>query len=156
MNKKVIIVLAIIIIALICAILIFNANVEVEYVPEVEVEDTDLRKTIVVLYFKDANSGEIQKECRLIDSKDLLLDPYTVLVNMLINGPESENLERIIPEKTIINNIRLADDCLYIDFSAELIENNEDKTQIIESIEKTMTELNEINSVEITVDGGEA
>ena len=74
--KKWIVVVLVILTVLICGILIFNTNVEVEYVPETEIEEVDLRKTMVTLYFQNAENKELQKESRLIDSKDLLLDPY--------------------------------------------------------------------------------
>ena len=56
--KKWLIVIVIVLGILICSILIFNTNVEVEYVPESEVEDIDLRKTMVTLYFENVEGSE--------------------------------------------------------------------------------------------------
>ena len=56
---------------------------EMELVPEEEISETDLRNTIITLYFENDENGEMQTEARLIDSKDLLNDPYSYLVNLL-------------------------------------------------------------------------
>lgn len=158
--KKVIIILLIVIGITICSILIFNTNVEVEYVPETEIEDVDLRKTMVCLYFANKESGELQKESRLIDSKDLLIDPYSELIDMLIDGPESEFLKKTIPEGTKLLSVELVGNCLNINFSKEFIDNasqdENDKRNYIYSIVNTMTELNEVNSVKILIDGQES
>ena len=77
--KKAIVVILVIVLIVVVGVLLFNTNVEVEYVPEAEIEDVDLRKTMVALYFQNAQTKELQKEPRLIDSKELLLDPYAEL-----------------------------------------------------------------------------
>ena len=77
--RKWLVVIVVILGILICSVLIFNANVEVEYVPESEIEDVDLRKTMVTLYFENTENKELQKESRLIDSKILLNSPYLMV-----------------------------------------------------------------------------
>lgn len=155
--KKLLIIILIILILLICGILIFNANVEVEYVPEKEIGDVDLRRTMITLYFPNKENKQLQKESRLIDSKDLLLEPYEELINMLINGPESDHLDRIVPEGTKLLKVELIGDCLNINFSDKFseIKNEEDKNICINSITNTLTELNEVNSIKIFVEGNE-
>lgn len=157
--KKWIMIILVILCVLICGILLFNTNVEVEYVPETEIGEVDLRKTMVTLYFQNNENKELQKESRLIDSKDLLLDPYEELINMLINGPESDFLEKIIPEGTKLLSVELVGDCLNINFSKEFIENiseeEKEKKNCVYSIVNTVTELNEVNLVKILIDGEE-
>lgn len=157
--KKWIVIILVVLVVIICAILLFNTNVEVEYVPEAELEEVDLRKTMVTLFFENSENKELQKETRLIDSKELLLDPYSELLNMLIEGPESDSLQKVIPEGTKVLNVELIGNCLNINFSAEFVENasqdENDKKNCVYSIVNTMTELNEVNSVKILINGEE-
>lgn len=157
--KKVAIVVLVILIALIVGIMLFNTNVEVEYVPEVEMGEVELRKTMIALYFQNAESKELQKETRLIDSKELLLEPYDELIKMLIEGPESDFLKKTIPEGTKLLGTELMGDCLQVNLSKEFIENGtEDENErkcYIDSIVNTLTELNEVSSVKILVEGEE-
>ena len=158
--KKVLIIILVILFVLICGILVFNANVEVEYVPETEIADVDLRKTMISLYFQNSENKELQKESRLIDSKDLLIDPYTELLKMLINGPESDFLQKTIPEGTTLLGAEMVGDCLNINFSNDFIDkaptDENERKNIVYSIVNTMTELNEVNSIKILINGEES
>lgn len=100
--QKWIILIVIAIILIVGTIIVLNIDIETEYVPETEVSQTALRKTIITLYFRNKENGEIDKETKLIDSKLLLRDPYQELLNILISGPENQNLEKLIPEGTKI------------------------------------------------------
>lgn len=157
--KKIIIIILVILMLLICGILLFNTNVEVEYVPEGEIGDVDLRKTMITLYFQNTENKELQKESRLIDSKDLLLDPYSELINMLIAGPESDFLSKTVPEGTKLLGVELVSDVLKINLSKEFIEkSSEDKIErnnYVYSIVNTVTELNEVNFVKFLINGEE-
>lgn len=158
--KKWLVIILVILVVLICGILLFNTNVEVEYVPETEIGEVDLRKTMITLYFQNAENKDLQKESRLIDSKDLLLDPYAELLNMLIAGPESDFLQKTIPDGTKLLRVELVGNCLQINFSNEFIENaskdEKDRRNCIDSIVNTVTELNEVNSVKILINGEES
>ncbi|MCL2859841.1 MAG: GerMN domain-containing protein [Oscillospiraceae bacterium] len=74
---------------------------------------------------------------------------------MLIDGPSTDNLSAIIPTGTKINKVELKGDVLEADFSDELTKgiSKEQKAQIISSITDTVIQLNEVNSVKITVNG---
>lgn len=128
-----------------------------EYTPEEEISEEQLRQTIVSLYFKSNN--ELVPEARLVDVRNLIENPYIEILNMLIEGPKNDSLERTIPEGTKINNIKLDGENLIIDFSKEFIENfdntefNENLT--INSIVNTLTELTEINGISILINGEE-
>lgn len=157
--KKWIVVILVVLTVLICGILLFNTNVEVEYVPETEIGEVDMRKTMITLYFQNAENKELQKESRLIDSKDLLLDPYYELLNMLMEGPESNFLQKTVPEGTRLLNVELVGECLNVNFSKEFIENasndEAERKNYIHSIVNTMTELKEVNTVKILIEGEE-
>ncbi len=128
-----------------------------EYVPEEEISNEQLRETIVSLYFPDKESNMLRVEARLVNVKELLQSPYNMLVELLINGPKNEKLKGIIPENTKLLNSSLEGDCLTLDFSSELLnynkEDSKEKENLLNSIIKTVTELNEVNKVVITVNG---
>ena len=157
--KKVLVIVVILLGVLIGGILLFNTNVEVEYVPETEIEEVDLRKTMVTLYFQETETKELQKETRLIDSKDLLVNPYSKLVSMLLEGPESEHLQSAIPNGTKLLDATLEGECLKVNLSKEFLENmsedSKDKENAANSILYTVKELTEVNSVKILVEGNE-
>lgn len=130
-----------------------------EYVPQEEVSDEQLRNTIISLYFINKESGEINPEARTISTNLLIDNPYKYLLEQLIEGPKNEKLTKAIPDNTKINNVELNGDTLNIDFSHEFIDNapegKDAENKIIETIVKTVTELNEVNSVKILIDGEE-
>lgn len=78
---------------------------------------------------------------------------------MLIQGPKSDKLETTIPEGTKVNNVELKGDVVYVDLSAEFINNHkggsQQESKTVYSIVNTLTELNEVNSVRILIDGEE-
>lgn len=156
--QKWIILIVIAIILIVGTIIVLNIDIETEYVPETEVSQTALRKTIITLYFRNKENGEIEKETKLIDSKLLLRDPYQELLNILISGPENQNLEKLIPEGTKILETVFENGCVTINFSKEFIENSIDevkKVQAIYTIFETLTELTEVNDIKILIEGEE-
>lgn len=80
-------------------------------------------------------------------------------MNLLIEGPKNEKLEKAIPEGTKVNKIELKENILRIDLSKEFIENHkggaEAEARTIYSIVNTMTQLNEVEAVKIIIDGKE-
>ncbi len=81
------------------------------------------------------------------------------MLDLLIEGPKSEKLEKLIPEGTKINKIELKGNVLWIDLTNEFIQNHkkgaEAEGRIVYSIVNTMTQLNEVEAVKILVDGKE-
>ena len=130
-----------------------------EYTPEEEISDEQLRQTIVTLYFMSKETKEVVPEARLIDIKELMLDPYNKLVNLLIEGPKNEKQERLIPENTKLIESRLEGDCIILNFSSEFLNydqaDEQMKEKLFTSIESTMVQLTEVNQVKILVDGNE-
>lgn len=156
--QKWIIISVVCIILILSGIVIMNFNIETEYVPETEIEDKELRKTIVSLYFQNKETKELVKESRLIDSKNLLKNPYEELLAMLLNGPENSNYEKCIPNEVKILDITLDKDVAIINLSNEFVEKSGDDAQkynSIYSIVNTLTELTEINGIKIIIDGNE-
>lgn len=130
--------------------------VENEYIPEEEITDEQLRQTIVSLYFVNKETGNVEPEARLVDIKDILSNPYDRILEMLLEGPRSDKLEAVIPNGTKVNKTFTEKDCLTIDFSEEFLTlDDSKKDKLIKSIVNTMTELTEINSVKILINGNE-
>ena len=128
-----------------------------EYIPEEEITEYQLRQTIVSLYFQSKETKEILPEARLVDIKEIINDPCDKLVNLLIEGPKSEKSERIIPENTKLLKTYMEGDCVVIDLSADFLNYNKEdikiKENMIKSLVNTLTELTEVNSVKILIDG---
>ena len=136
-----------------------NEEIINEYIPEVEISDEELRKTIVTLYFINEEDNSIKTEARLIDSKQLLREPYTSLVGMLIEGPKDSSLKKIIPDDTKILGTSLDGNCVTVDLSNEFVDNAQgdvnEKSNMIYTIVNTLTELKEVDSVKILINGEE-
>jgi len=169
-NKKIfmyIIILIIIILLILLGYLVFKNNNKKEisynfedYIPQEEISDEQLRNTTISLYFYNKEKSEIEEETRKIDSKKLLENPYKILLEELIKGPEEKNyLGKTINENTQINSIENINGVLHIDFSEDLISPEYlaeiEKEKIRESIYKTLIQLNEINEVKIKINGEE-
>lgn len=130
-----------------------------EYIPEEEIGEEQVRQTIVSLYFPNKETNEINPEARLIDIKEIINDAYEKLVNLLIEGPKNDKNKKIIPDGTKLNKTYLEGDCVVLDFSTEFLnyakEDEKEKTNLINCIVNTLTELTEINKVKILIDGNE-
>ena len=167
MNKKIVVIFTVLLIVILVggyfAINYFKnqeqeTTVE-EITPEEEITEEQNRQTIVSLYFLEKESNELLPEARLVDIKEIINTPYDKLVNMLIEGPKNEKYVKLIPDNTKLNQTYTEKDMLYLDFSSEFLnydkENVNAKDNMINSLVKTMTQLTEVNSVKILIDGQE-
>lgn len=167
MNKKIIIIFTVLLIIVLVggyfAINYFKSQEEEtvieEYTPEEEITEEQNRQTIVSLYFLKKETGELVPEARLVDIKEIINDPYDKIVNMLIEGPKNEKYSKLIPDNTKLNKTYKEKDILYLDFSAEFLNYNKEdmivKQNIIDGLVKTLTQLTEVNSIKIVIDGQE-
>lgn len=134
-----------------------NDKIINEYIPVEEITEEQLRQTNINLYFYNSNTEEIVAEIRKIDAKYLLEKPGNKLIQLLIDGPEDGSLSRLIPEGTKLIETKIDKGILLINFSAEFINNEnlslEYEKKIIESILKTVLQLNEINGIKILING---
>ena len=76
-------------------------------------------------------------------------------MNLLIKGPQSSNLKKLIPDGTVIHDINIKNSCAEINLSNEFLElgDEKNKLKIINSIVNTLTNLKEINSVKFLING---
>ena len=161
-KKIIFIIIAILIIGAIIFFVLKNKNKEPEieeYQPEEEISREQERQTMISLYFVNKNTREVEPEARLIDVKDLISNPYGILINLLIEGPKNESLETTIPKETTLLDATLEGDTLIINLSEEFINHHiggkEEESKTIECIVNTLTELTEINSVKILINSEE-
>jgi len=129
-----------------------------EYTPQEEISESQYRETIVNLYFLNKESREIMAEAIAIDARTLSGNPYKKLIELLLEGPKNESLERIIPEGTTVYDASIEAGCVVINLSREVLNFGEDETtrnNIINSIYHTLTELTEVNSIRFLIEGEE-
>ena len=130
-----------------------------EYQPQEEITNEQMRQTIVTLYFKNKETNQLVTEGKLIDSKLLLTDPYKELIELLIEGPKNEKYTKLIPENTKLNQTYKEKDMVYLDFSSEFLNYDKEDTSVkqnmIDSLVKTLTQLTEVNSIKILINGEE-
>ena len=167
MNKKIIVIFTILLVViLVGGYFIINyfkdqqeETVVEEYIPEEEITEEQNRQTIVSLYFLEKETNELAPEARLVDIKEIINTPYEKLVNMLIEGPKNEKYTKLIPDNTKLNQTYLEKDMIYLDFSSEFLNYDKEATNMkenmIDSLVKTLTQLTEVNSVKILIDGEE-
>ena len=132
-----------------------NTQLE-EYIPQEEIADLQLRKTMVKLFFYNNETGKLEKEARLVDAIDLLDNPYRKLVQMLIEGPKHEKLNSLIPSDAKVLNTSISNGCVTLDMSVEFLNHTEDldlKNKMIYSIVNTLTELTEVERVKFQING---
>jgi len=161
--KWIVLVVIILIVALMAWLYFMNKGTTeeyiVEYIPAEEITEEQARNTIISVYYKNKETGALMPEARLIDVKLLANNPYEEILKILMEGPKSDKLERIIPEGTQVLGTELKKDVLYINLSNEFIENQKDgieeEAKTIYSIVNTLTELNEVNAVRILINGEE-
>lgn len=129
-----------------------------DYTPQEEISEEQYRETIVNLYFLNKESKIIMAEAVAIDARELSSNPYKKLIELLISGPKNENLEKIIPENTIVYDAGIEAGCVIINLSKEVLNFGEDqvvKSNMINSIYQTLTELTEVTSIRFLVEGEE-
>ena len=129
-----------------------------EIIPEEELSDNQLRETTIHLYYIGDNN-EVVDTIKKIDSKELMENPYLVVLNLLIDKNNENNNKTCIPEGVRINKIERNRECLIIDLSKEFVENMDENVEnqslAISQIVNTMTQFNEINAIKILIDGSD-
>ena len=127
-----------------------------EYTPQEEITDDQMRKTMVSLYFYNNETGDLDVESRLIDANQLIENPYSKLVQMLIDGPKSDKLKTLMPDDVELYSAEISGYCVTLDMSSGLLNHTEDedlKDKMINSIVDTLTELTEVESVKFLING---
>lgn len=91
---KIIIIIAVIAVIICILMIVKNKTTKpIQYEPQEEISGEQERKTIISLYFVNKKTKEVAPEARMIDVKDLINEPYNVLINFLIEGPKMKILK---------------------------------------------------------------
>ena len=162
-NKRIIAVIVLILIIVLGFIIYKNVSIKnqedeyQDYIPEEEISDEQMRQTKIILYFANNETGELETEIKVVDANTLIKNPEKQIMELLIKGPQSSNLKKLIPDGTILNDIIIENSCAIINVSNEFLnyENEENKLKLINSIVNTLTNLKEIDSVKFLINGEE-
>jgi len=107
----------------------------------------------IPIYFSDDQAQYMKGEYRTISNDD----PVTNAVNELLKGPNSANLYALIPEGTKLLKAEIKNDIAYVDFSTDILEGVAGGSTlqrfIIYTIVNTLTEIDEVDAVQILIDG---
>ena len=159
-NEKIIsIIITLILIAIFIFIIAKNISIEknsdIEYTPEQEISDEQSRQTKIILYFENIETKQLDTEIKIVDANTLIKNPYEELMNLLIKGPQSSSLKKLIPDGTVLHDVKLEGSCAIINVSNEFLnyETDENKSKIINSIVNTLTNLKEVDSVKFLING---
>ena len=120
------------------------------------IENIDQIETKVLLYFYDETEKILAPEYRIVSIELLKENIGENILLELLKGPTLPNYQRVIPEGTKVNATNISGDKMIIDLSKEFIVENETEEEYarkIFSIVYTLTEIKEINEIEIYVDG---
>ena len=162
-NKRIIAVIVLILIIVLGFIIYKNVSIKnqedeyQDYIPEEEISDEQMRQTKIILYFANNKTGELETEIKVVDANTLIKNPEKQIMELLIKGPQSSNLKKLIPDGTILHDIKIENSCAIINVSNEFLnyQNEEEKLKIINSIVNTLTNLKEIESVKFLINGEE-
>lgn len=158
MQKLVIALVAIGIVVLTCVI-VYNNSTEEEFTPEKEVEDVELKRTFVRIYYPQIGTNEILYEDRLIFTTDLLIDPYTYVVNLMQSDPKEEGMEKILDSNVKILSTTYSNNCVTIDFSKEFEEcftgNSNKLEKFLKCLKFSLKSFTEVEKVNVLVENTE-
>ena len=115
-------------------------------------------QTQILLYFLDSDEKELMPEYRYVSLERIKDNMYQTIIEELIKGPSTSEYKATIPKDTKINSINKDGNKVIVDLSKEYsqgVENSEEDLGKIYSIVNTLTEIKEIEEVEIKVDGKE-
>ncbi|HIQ73404.1 MAG TPA: GerMN domain-containing protein [Candidatus Cottocaccamicrobium excrementipullorum] len=114
-------------------------------------------KSELTLYFADASGQALQPETReVIHSINTSME--RLVIEQLLEGPETEGLKSTIPGDTKLLNISVTDNVCYLNFDGTFLNNTlEVGDEIaIYSIVDSLTQLTTVNRVQFSVNGSAA
>lgn len=122
-------------------------NIETEVIEKEEV----LKENVVYLLDEDNYVSRVVTYYDKTDIKDVIRNKIDILTNS-----DKKNFYSLIPKGTKLNDVKVEKDAVYLDFSSEILSVNKYiEEEMIEAIVYSVTEINGINSVYITVDSKE-
>lgn len=116
-------------------------------------------KRNVTLYFANQDATKVVPETRTISvpSNITTAGYIKMIVSELIKGPRNSDLRRTIPAEATVRSVAVKETTAYVDFSSEMHSKHSGgaagESMTINSIVNTLTELDNIDQVQITVEG---
>lgn len=118
---------------------------------EIVEENNNLKENIVYLLDNDNYVSRVVTYYDKTDIVSTIKDKIDKLTNSDIDG-----FYTLIPKNTILNNVKVEKDNVYLDFNSELLSVNKYVSEeMIEAIVYSITEINGLNNIYITVDSKE-
>lgn len=105
-------------------------------------------------YYPDKNKIRLASEERFLSYTNKMLEE--VLINELLKGPRNKEMIRIIPEKTKLLSVKTIGEVTYVNFSKHIQSKDvseKDEAFIVYSIVNTLSQLSNVNSIQILIDG---
>ena len=126
-----------------------------DYINTESDEDT---ATGVRLYFANSDKSELVMEDRKINIVDTKpVEQY--VVSELIKGPKIKGNERLLAPDTKVLSVEITDRICYVNFKEGFLEKNASSggsKLVVDSIVKSLTGLNNVDSVQFLIDGKKA
>ena len=118
---------------------------------EIVEENNNLKENIVYLLDNDNYVSRVVTYYDKTDIVSIIKDKIDKLTNSDIDG-----FYTLIPKNTILNSVKVEKDNVYLDFNSELLSVNKYVSEeMIEAIVYSITEINGLNNIYITVDSKE-
>ena len=123
------------------------------YTPQEEISDIQVKETQITLYFLDKETNKLKSSSKMVSANDLIKNPYKVIVEKLLEGPSDEKLQTVFPVNTRLIDANFSNNCVTLNFSEELLnfKNDTEKFNIINSILNSLSQLSEVNSIKILI-----
>lgn len=114
-------------------------------------------KSELTLYFADASGQHLQAETREV-MHSINTSMERLVVEQLLEGPETEGLKSTIPPDARLLNISVTDNVCYLNFDSAFLNNTLDVADEIPiySIVDSLTQLTAVNRVQFSVNGSPA
>lgn len=123
--------------------------------PEIEVEIIEENKNQIenIVYLLDEDNY-LSQVITYVEKDDIQLLIEDKLNKLIKGEPTLEQFYSLIPKNTKINSVEIKENTVYIDFSKEILSINKYiEESMLESIVFSITEINGIDSIYISVDG---
>ncbi|MNL52914.1 Sporulation and spore germination [compost metagenome] len=105
------------------------------------------------LFYVDKQDNKIKSTTKVLDSVELVDNPYKRIVELLIEDKSDSKL--IFPDNTRVYDANIDKKIVTVNFSKEILnyKSEEEKNNITNILANTLFELTEVNAVKIKVEG---
>jgi len=139
-KSKLYMILVLLILAIASVVIVFSSK------------KTDVNVMNATLYFFNKDGSTIVASDKRIEYEDRN-DLFRETISSLINGPDDKKHSPIMDKSVKVNDIRISDKTMILDFSKEY---NNDNVLTTYAVIKTMSQFPDIEKVKVTVNGREA